>query len=201
MLNRRQILTSGSAALFAGVPSLRSAAADDAAEFYRGKTVRMLVGSPPGGGYDLYARMLAPHLACQDQRHRRGGEQGRQRRARSARSAAGPPGRRPDHHACQLRSGDHEPDAATAWRHLGRGDPEVARQDLEGAEDLVRRRQRPLSDREGRHRGRAIDLVGHRQGRQHQRRGRHHFPCARAQVQSGVRLSRRRRHVAGGHAQ
>jgi tripartite-type tricarboxylate transporter receptor subunit TctC len=24
----------------------------------------MLVGSPPGGGYDLYARMLAPHLAA-----------------------------------------------------------------------------------------------------------------------------------------
>jgi tripartite-type tricarboxylate transporter receptor subunit TctC len=31
--------------------------------FFRGKTVRILVGSPPGGGYDLYARMLAPHMA------------------------------------------------------------------------------------------------------------------------------------------
>lgn len=36
--------------------------AEDHAAFFRGKTVRILVGSPPGGGYDLYARMLAPHL-------------------------------------------------------------------------------------------------------------------------------------------
>ena len=35
-----------------------------AAEFYRGKTLRILVGSPPGGGYDLYARMIAPYLAA-----------------------------------------------------------------------------------------------------------------------------------------
>jgi tripartite-type tricarboxylate transporter receptor subunit TctC len=35
-----------------------------AAEFYRGKTVRILVGSPPGGGYDLYARLIAPYLAA-----------------------------------------------------------------------------------------------------------------------------------------
>lgn len=35
----------------------------DAAAFFKGKTVRILVGSPAGGGYDLSARMLAPHLA------------------------------------------------------------------------------------------------------------------------------------------
>jgi tripartite-type tricarboxylate transporter receptor subunit TctC len=34
-----------------------------AAEFYRGKTLRILVGSPPGGGYDVYARLVAPALA------------------------------------------------------------------------------------------------------------------------------------------
>jgi tripartite-type tricarboxylate transporter receptor subunit TctC len=39
------------------------AAAPDAAQFYRGKTLRILVGSPPGGGYDIYARLLAPALA------------------------------------------------------------------------------------------------------------------------------------------
>src|ERR1700683_5233113 len=33
------------------------------AEFYRGKTLRILVGSPPGGGYDIYARLVAPALA------------------------------------------------------------------------------------------------------------------------------------------
>jgi tripartite-type tricarboxylate transporter receptor subunit TctC len=40
-----------------------SAFAQSAEEFYRGKTVSILVGSPPGGGYDAYARMIAPHLA------------------------------------------------------------------------------------------------------------------------------------------
>ena len=40
-----------------------AALAQSADEFYRGKTVTILVGSPPGGGYDAYARMIAPHLA------------------------------------------------------------------------------------------------------------------------------------------
>lgn len=34
----------------------------DETAFFKGKTVRILVGSPPGGGYDLVARMLAPHM-------------------------------------------------------------------------------------------------------------------------------------------
>src|SRR5262245_57731247 len=37
------------------------AAAQDAASFYRGKTVRVVVGFTPGGGYDVYARTLARH--------------------------------------------------------------------------------------------------------------------------------------------
>lgn len=36
--------------------------ADTAADFYKGKTVRIVVGYGPGGGYDAYARFLAPHL-------------------------------------------------------------------------------------------------------------------------------------------
>jgi tripartite-type tricarboxylate transporter receptor subunit TctC len=32
------------------------------ADFYRGKTVTILVGYSPGGGYDLYARLLARHI-------------------------------------------------------------------------------------------------------------------------------------------
>ena len=32
------------------------ASADATADFYRGKTISLYVGFPPGGGYDLYAR-------------------------------------------------------------------------------------------------------------------------------------------------
>ncbi len=31
--------------------------------FYAGKTVRMIVGSGVGGGYDVFSRLIAPHLA------------------------------------------------------------------------------------------------------------------------------------------
>jgi tripartite-type tricarboxylate transporter receptor subunit TctC len=33
-----------------------------AAEYYAGKTIDLVVGSDPGGGYDIYARALARHL-------------------------------------------------------------------------------------------------------------------------------------------
>jgi tripartite-type tricarboxylate transporter receptor subunit TctC len=34
----------------------------DAKDFYKGKTVRLIVGYGPGGGYDTYARFIAPYL-------------------------------------------------------------------------------------------------------------------------------------------
>ena len=37
-------------------------AAQGTADFYRGKTVTLTVGYSAGGGYDTYARMLAPHF-------------------------------------------------------------------------------------------------------------------------------------------
>src|SRR5437588_10415359 len=37
--------------------------AQSAADFYRGKTISLYVGFPPGGGYDLYARVVAPYFA------------------------------------------------------------------------------------------------------------------------------------------
>jgi putative tricarboxylic transport membrane protein len=52
--------TAAIAATLAAPAILRAATA---AEFYRGRTVRILVGSPPGGGYDVYARLVAPALA------------------------------------------------------------------------------------------------------------------------------------------
>ena len=39
------------------MPSL----ADPVEDFYRGRTISLYVGFPPGGGYDIYARMLARH--------------------------------------------------------------------------------------------------------------------------------------------
>src|SRR5437868_15391240 len=41
------------------VPELR---AQSVADFYRGKTVRMVIGYGPGGGYDLYGRLAAEFL-------------------------------------------------------------------------------------------------------------------------------------------
>lgn len=45
-------------ALLAGRPAL----ADPVADFYRGKSIDLYVGFPPGGGYDIYARVLAAHF-------------------------------------------------------------------------------------------------------------------------------------------
>jgi tripartite-type tricarboxylate transporter receptor subunit TctC len=39
-------------------------AADDAASFYKGRTVTIDIGYSAGGGYDLYARVLARHLGA-----------------------------------------------------------------------------------------------------------------------------------------
>jgi len=49
----------GAAALagFAG-----AAVADPVADFYKGKSISIVVGFSPGGGYDLYGRLVARHL-------------------------------------------------------------------------------------------------------------------------------------------
>ena len=39
-----------------------SAAAQPVADFYRGRTVTLSVGTSPGGGYDTYARTIARHI-------------------------------------------------------------------------------------------------------------------------------------------
>jgi tripartite-type tricarboxylate transporter receptor subunit TctC len=43
-------------------PTLSTAVAQPAAEFFKGRTIKIVVGFGPGGGYDLYARLLAEHL-------------------------------------------------------------------------------------------------------------------------------------------
>jgi tripartite-type tricarboxylate transporter receptor subunit TctC len=47
------------ALLLAGAASFARA---DTTDFYRGKTISNIVGFGPGGGYDLYARLVAKHL-------------------------------------------------------------------------------------------------------------------------------------------
>jgi tripartite-type tricarboxylate transporter receptor subunit TctC len=44
-------------------PASSAAAQDSEQAFFSGKTVRLVVGFGPGGGYDSYARMLAPYLS------------------------------------------------------------------------------------------------------------------------------------------
>ncbi len=46
------------AALSAPAPAL----ADQVSDFYRGKSISLYVSFPPGGGYDIYARVLAPYF-------------------------------------------------------------------------------------------------------------------------------------------
>src|SRR6476619_8390548 len=44
--------------------SVQPARAQDSEKtFYAGKTVRMIVGSGVGGGYDVFSRLIAPYLA------------------------------------------------------------------------------------------------------------------------------------------
>ena len=43
--------------------ALPSASAQEGKAYYAGKTVRMIVGSGTGGGYDIFSRLIAPYLA------------------------------------------------------------------------------------------------------------------------------------------
>jgi len=62
--------TSAAVALFvalvvsasAGISSTSDVRADTVAPFYAGKTLQLVIGYAPGGGYDLYARTLARHI-------------------------------------------------------------------------------------------------------------------------------------------
>src|SRR5580700_1508112 len=39
-----------------------AARAEPIADFYHGKTINLYVSFPPGGGYDIYARILLPYF-------------------------------------------------------------------------------------------------------------------------------------------
>ncbi len=53
----------GLLAILTATAFVATAAAQQAAPFFAGKTITIVVGFGPGGGYDLYARLLSRHLA------------------------------------------------------------------------------------------------------------------------------------------
>jgi tripartite-type tricarboxylate transporter receptor subunit TctC len=59
MMKRLTIAALSLAVLFAGSAA---SLADPVADFYRGKTMRMIIGYGVGGGYDLYGRIAAEFL-------------------------------------------------------------------------------------------------------------------------------------------
>jgi len=56
----KSLLAALAAAVLLPMPAAR--AAEEASDFYRGKTITVVVGFGAGGGYDIYARLLAHHL-------------------------------------------------------------------------------------------------------------------------------------------
>src|SRR6202035_1705179 len=52
----------GATALFIGLALISAVRADPVADFYKGRTITLVVGYGPSGGYDLFARMTARHL-------------------------------------------------------------------------------------------------------------------------------------------
>jgi tripartite-type tricarboxylate transporter receptor subunit TctC len=45
-----------------GLATLNPAVSTEAQDFYQGKTIRLVVGYAPGGGYDFYARLVARYM-------------------------------------------------------------------------------------------------------------------------------------------
>jgi tripartite-type tricarboxylate transporter receptor subunit TctC len=58
----RWLTSAATAALLLCVSAGGTQADDQVAEFYKNKTVRMMMGAAPGGGVDLIGRMVARHL-------------------------------------------------------------------------------------------------------------------------------------------
>lgn len=64
MIKSTSLRVAAAGALFASF-AVGSASAQAPADFYKGKTISIVVGSSAGGGFDLYARMIGRHM----QRH------------------------------------------------------------------------------------------------------------------------------------
>ena len=58
-----RIFTSAALAAIVGLGATAGvSAADEISDFYQGKRLKMIVGSGAGGGYDVYARLVARHM-------------------------------------------------------------------------------------------------------------------------------------------
>jgi tripartite-type tricarboxylate transporter receptor subunit TctC len=62
-MSRRTLLLRAAAAGTAAMLCVPPAAADDVADFYRGKTASLYLGYPPSGAYDIYARLIARYMS------------------------------------------------------------------------------------------------------------------------------------------
>src|SRR5689334_25400844 len=56
----RKLLALFAILAIAGTSSAKSQ--DSVAQFYKGRQITVVVGSSPGGGYDIYARLMARHM-------------------------------------------------------------------------------------------------------------------------------------------
>src|SRR3954462_2346612 len=54
--------TAATLALTAALLTATPAHADAVSDFYKGKDLRLIISSSVGGGYDIYARLIAKHL-------------------------------------------------------------------------------------------------------------------------------------------
>jgi hypothetical protein len=58
----RRGLLSAATLVLAAVSASPGSAQGAIAQFYRGRQITVIVGSSAGGGYDIYARLLARHM-------------------------------------------------------------------------------------------------------------------------------------------
>lgn len=63
-MNHRVIAMTAAIAALGVVSAVPTAEAQNVAKFYKGKTVTMYIGYSPGGGYDLYGRLVARNIGA-----------------------------------------------------------------------------------------------------------------------------------------
>ena len=63
MLHLRRVIVCASVALAEVTICAAPTAAQSVAEFYTGRTISILMGTQPGGSYDLYGRVIGEYLS------------------------------------------------------------------------------------------------------------------------------------------